>query len=101
MTLPDFDLLAIFPILWAVQSAEARAARLVKAQEEVQVEDEHIGDKQVFNQLQMEKYSKIDAKANPLKTGHAEGPSLATPEHDVRSPLPQTTLFLYDGTTWM
>jgi len=69
-----------------VQSDEARAARLLKAQEEVQVEDEHIGDKQVFNQLQMEKDSKEDAKADTLKAGHAEGPSLATPEHDVRIP---------------
>lgn len=76
-----------------VQSEEARAARLAKAQEEVQVEDEHIGDRQVFNQLQMEKNSRQDAKADTLKGGQGEGPSVATPqEQPVRFAAPEARL---------
>ena len=74
-----------------MQSEAARAARLVRAQEEVQVEDEHIATRQVFNQLDVEKASREEkSKAGKLKAGQKEpppGPAMQE-EQPVRSPPP-------------
>ena len=54
-------------VLHCQQNDQERSDRLLKAQEEVQVEDEHIEGVQVYNQLQVEKERKEKERLAKLK----------------------------------
>ena len=85
-------------LCWYLQSDQARADRLLKAQEEVQVEDEHIEGVQVFNQLQVEKERKESDRLAKLKA--AQPTVIQEPAKDevlkLDSPFMRHELFTLD-----
>ena len=65
-------------MLWFPQTDAAREARLQKAEEEFQVEDEHTGG-QVNSTLQLQREKKEQARLDKLKAAQPVGPQATTP----------------------
>ena len=68
----------VISVLWVLQTDAAREARLKKAEEEFQVEDEHTGG-QVNSTLQLQREKKEQERLNKLKAAQPVGPQPTTP----------------------